>query len=460
MIDELELVKQARPEVPAPSEDARDSARRALDHAITDRAQRRRRPLRSPARLGALVPVLGALVAIGVAAVFLSLHGPKPSRPTSRGGSVLAFRVEPASRLPGAGRAALNGALAVIRERVHEALPDATVSRSGDALIVQGADVSVLRLLDLFPPQQRLLFYDWEANALMQLDGHTVTVASQLGSENRTAEAISQGSGSAAGPGGPGAGSMGLYRAVQLAARQPYSASNNNSRAGPEYFLFGKAGTAACAAAARYYHVTPVVGPRCYLGGPAQSITDLSLPPGVNAGEPGTHTFVIQRGTVVLQATSPNFGHAPAWSDPGAQFYVLRDRPALLGDDVINPRQSTGPSGQADVELGFTTRGGRQFQQLTAEVARRGAIVSGLGLTLNQHFAVALGTQLITVPSIDFRQYPDGIQGNSGAEITAGFTISSARLLAAELRPGFLDGVTIKVTGVKSSGLHRTASTG
>jgi SecD/SecF fusion protein len=54
--------------------------------------------------------------------------------------------------------------------------------------------------------------------------------------------------------------------------------------------------------------------------------------------------------------------------------------------------------------------------------------------TLDQHFAVALDQQLITVPIIDFKIYPDGITGGGGADITGGFTIQSARALATLLR--------------------------
>src|SRR5205085_9054474 len=61
----------------------------------------------------------------------------------------------------------------------------------------------------------------------------------------------------------------------------------------------------------------------------------------------------------------------------------------------------------------------------------------GLGQQLNQHFAVALDNKLIEVPQIDFKQYPDGIQGG-GADITGGFTIQSAQDLATQLRLGAL----------------------
>jgi SecD/SecF fusion protein len=148
--------------------------------------------------------------------------------------------------------------------------------------------------------------------------------------------------------------------------------------------------------------------------------------------------MVVQQGTVVLQAVPANFSHEPGWSDPAAQFYALKDHVALFGNDITNPQQSTDQAGAPDVAFGFTGRGGNEFQTVTAQIAHRGDLVSGLGQTLVQHFAVALDTQLITVPSIDFKTYPDGIQGNNGAEITGGFTITSAQNLATQLRLGAL----------------------
>jgi preprotein translocase subunit SecD len=75
---------------------------------------------------------------------------------------------------------------------------------------------------------------------------------------------------------------------------------------------------------------------------------------------------------------------------------------------------------------------------VTADIAHRGNLVSGLGQVLNQHFAVALDAQLITVPYVDFKTYPDGIPGNNGADITGGFTPASARDLATQLNLGAL----------------------
>jgi preprotein translocase subunit SecD len=55
---------------------------------------------------------------------------------------------------------------------------------------------------------------------------------------------------------------------------------------------------------------------------------------------------------------------------------------------------------------------------------------------LDQHFAVALDTQQVTVPSIDSKFYPDGITGGNGADISGTFTTLTARQTAALLRDG------------------------
>ena len=121
----------------------------------------------------------------------------------------------------------------------------------------------------------------------------------------------------------------------------------------------------------------------------------------------------------MLQAIPQNFSKPTPIGDPSAQFFVLKDNAALRGSDITNPQQSTDPNTrQPDVTFGFSNEGKSEFQNVTANIAHRGDLVSGLGQTLNQHFAVALDNQLITVPFIDFKQYPDGINGDNGADIS------------------------------------------
>ena len=80
-----------------------------------------------------------------------------------------------------------------------------------------------------------------------------------------------------AAPGTPGSGSMGLYQAVQLASKQKGWSSSANSRTGPQYWMFGAPGSAACAAAARAQGTTPVAGQHCLLSGPENNVNDLRV---------------------------------------------------------------------------------------------------------------------------------------------------------------------------------------
>ncbi|MGH2883672.1 MAG: hypothetical protein ACRDPA_13405 [Solirubrobacteraceae bacterium] len=65
------------------------------------------------------------------------------------------------------------------------------------------------------------------------------------------------------------------------------------------------------------------------------------------------------------------------------------------------------------------------------------ALDNAHGSRRNQHFAVALDGQLIAVPYIDYRTYPDGVTAY-GADLSSGLRAPSARSLAAALRLGAL----------------------
>ena len=287
----------------------------------------------------------------------------------------------------------------------------------------------------------RLKFYDWEANALLP-NGNAV--ASQLHTQDPTAVRMSQGDGGAP-PGEPGAGSVSLYQAVVLAAKQPYEPSADNSRTTSQYFLFGTPGSAACATAARDAGAVTTPAAHCLLSGPADTLQDLysGLPTDVSASQ--GQLLTIKRGTVVLQADSPSAAPQSQLSNPNAQFYVLHDHAALLGSQITNPRASTDATGNPAVSFAFTTTGAQQFKAVTKRIAARGQLVSSDAYPILQHFAVALDNQILTVPSIDFKQYPDGIDGAHGADVVGDLTAQTAKTLAIILRYGPLP-VTVKAT--------------
>jgi hypothetical protein len=388
-------------------------------------------------------------VVVVVVAVFV-IAGGSGSKPTTAPASghgltvvLTASALDPGTPLS----PATNRAVTILHERLGSVFPGVKVSRAGDNVVVtvpKAGAGSRGQILALAVPGQ-LGFYDWEADAITP---NGKTVASQLHAQDPTALELSQGSGSTSGaPGEQGAGGMPLHQAVKLASTMPARSRPGMSRRGPEWFLFGAPGSGACATAARDQHRAPAAGAWCLLSGPVQDQSQLiaGLPAGVTRSE--AQELTVPPGWVVLQAADPRTYRAADFGDPSAQFFVLKDAPALSGDGITRPQGSRAvATGQPDIVFGFTTEGGAAFQEFTRVVAERGDLVSGIGQQLNQHFAVALDDHLVTVPFIGFKQYPDGIEPGNGADIVGGFTVESARDLATILRYGVLP-VRLTVTG-------------
>jgi SecD/SecF fusion protein len=354
-----------------------------------------------------------------------------------KGGVELVYQGQPTPQTPVVSQDALKRAVDIMRQRVDQlGVAEPQIQTSGGNQIYVGLpDVKdTARAEKQVGTTARLEFYDWEANALTP---NGKTVAGQLQTQAPAAVQISRGAGG--GPGEPGSGSTSLYDAAKLASKQRPQAAPDNARNGYEYYMFGAPASRACLLAARQQGKAPAPGIHCLLSGPDENRQDLlsGLPAGVSASQ--GQVLAVPPGTVVLQAADVSAAHQTSFADPAAQFYVLKDHVALFGNDISNPQQSTDPdTGSPDVTFSFTGHGKNAFQRVTAAIARRGNLVSGLGNTLDQHFAVALDNKLITVPSIDFKKYPDGIPGDNGADITGGFTIQSAQDLATQLRLGAL----------------------
>ncbi len=362
-----------------------------------------------------------------------------------KGGVQLVYQAKPTPQSK-VNQTSLNRAVDIMRQRVDQlGVSQPEIQTSGGSQITVGLPnvTNVQRAENEVGTTSRLFFYDWEANALTP---NGKPVAGQLNAQEPNAVTISQGG--AGGPGLPGGGGVPLYQAVKLASQQPVVPTNGPlrlSRTGPLYYVFGAPGSSACATVARLNHTTPVQGQHCLLAGPDSSQSSLAsdLPSGVSISQ--GQTLAVPQGTVVLQAANPSASNQIKADSPTAQFYVLKDNLALTGADITNPQASTDQSGSPDVTFGFNSFGAKQFQKVTAAIAHRGQVASPVGAANKQvqHFAVALGggglnTQLISVPSIDFQTYPDGITGGSGADITGGFTSQTASDLANLLRLGAL----------------------
>ncbi|HEY5319065.1 MAG TPA: hypothetical protein VIJ20_13840, partial [Solirubrobacteraceae bacterium] len=363
-----------------------------------------------------------------------------------KGGVELIYQGEPSAQVPKVTPGALSQAVNIMRTRVDQlGVTEPEIQTTGGNQITVGLpDISDLqRAQNQVGTTAQLYFYDWEKNALITSGPDAgKPVASQLQTQESTAVQISQGT-QALPPGSPGMGSVPLYQAVVLAHKQPTAPiTKTESHLGPVYYLFGTAGSAACKFAAQSQHTTPVVGQHCLLAGPETSIQyikeDLTSAFGNKVTLAQGQLLTVPRGTVVLQAVDNNASKQTPITSPQAQFYVLQDNYALQGTDITSPSQSTDQSGNPDVQFSFTSTGQKEFSNVTDQIAKRGFTASPPGQTYNQHFAVALDGKLITVPSIDYNQYPDGISGSNGADITGGFTATSAQDLATLLQDGAL----------------------
>jgi SecD/SecF fusion protein len=153
----------------------------------------------------------------------------------------------------------------------------------------------------------------------------------------------------------------------------------------------------------------------------------------------------INPGTVLVRARAVESASGKVTLKSPNSWYVIKDDPVLTGADVKNPQQSfdegAGGTGAPNVTFSFTGQGKNVFERVTKEIAHRGqeAQLPGVGQeAAQQHFAVVLDEQLITTPSIDYTKYPEGIDASNGSQISGGFTVSSARELAAVLGSGSL----------------------
>ncbi len=165
---------------------------------------------------------------------------------------------------------------------------------------------------------------------------------------------------------------------------------------------------------------------------------------------------------------------------PGVTYYYLFKH--HVGPNVKNPVPEMGggdlkldgtqadlapDTGEPEVLMAFTGKGGGKFHEITREIAREGRIrAAQLPAGTNQqaafgHFAIVLDNQIKSFPYIDFNSTPDGISGSGGARITGIGSIGEAKDLALVLQTGALpvkfrivDQTTVSATLGKDS-LHQ-----
>jgi SecD/SecF fusion protein len=296
----------------------------------------------------------------------------------------------------------LQRALDIMRDRVDAfGVSEPELARTGKDQIevnLPGVD-NAQRAADQVGSTAQLFFYDWEKNVLDESCKPNPTEI------NGGQQPVS-----------------GLYNAVKRAAKCEIAVpKNSQAAAGPRFYAFDK------------------ISKKPFNNGLPDESRAASLEGLSPAQKARAEVLSVKPGVLVLRDEKAN-AKAPA---PDS-FWIIRDDPGLSGTDIRNPEQNFDQraGNEPIVTFDFTAKGRKAFQKITSEVARRGADnanpLNPDPIASSHHFAIALDNELVSIPFINYRENPDGIDGRTGAQISGGFTITSAQDLAKVLKTGAL----------------------
>jgi SecD/SecF fusion protein len=359
-----------------------------------------------------------------------------------RGGVQLTYKARPTAQSK-VDSESISRAINIMRNRVDKlGVAQPEIQRSGEEeILVALPDVSnQKRAQDEVGKTAQLYFYDWEPNVIGPSGKPAPTEGTVTGDET------------ASGAGGIDAG-LPEYKAVLRAAQRPPILRAKSTTWGPGCTPEQKHG---CIYGSWYLLDT---SHEKVLRGPEETRANLFSEYKVPAGVK-TKVVRVNPGTVLVQAHPVENASGKVTKRSPNSWYVLNDEPVLTGSDITHPQQGfdegAGGNGQPNVNFGFTGQGKKTFEEITKKIAHRGQEAQLPGVPKEstlQHFAVVLDGQLITVPSIDYTRYPEGIDASNGSEISGGFTITSAQELAEELQSGALP---VKLNLISSSQVSAT----
>ena len=347
--------------------------------AAREQAGQRHRPRVRPRRVAVAFAAAAVLVVAVVAAVSIELPTDETPVAPVPAEAALAYRVMP---VPGTdANAAAEASADVLRDRIAAAgIRGATVTVDGDRVGVDVDGAARGQVAALAVPG-KLEIYDWEASV--------------LGRDGRPAPADD---GTTGGQDAGRGAAVSEYEAVRRAAKADRTAGP------PAYWLVDTA-------------------QRLVLDGPAWSRDALA-----GRGD----VLEVPGGVRVVRAEG-----VPAAAD---RWYALADGAALGNADVADARAGVDPAtGEPIVTFDLTTRGQSAFSAVTREIARRGQATAVPGedpMRAAQHLAIVLDDQIASVPFINYREAPDGIDGKGGAQIQGGLTSQRTRQIATILDSG------------------------
>ena len=150
----------------------------------------------------------------------------------------------------------------------------------------------------------------------------------------------------------------------------------------------------------------------------------------------GDQILTVPEGILIVrqEKSSPDAPDPDAW-------WVITDDPVLGGQEIRNPEQNFDQQNDPIVTMEFTKKGRKAFADTTRGIAERGAdnaLPGSSPIDSSHHFAIVLDNELISTPYINFQENPDGIDGETGAQISGGFNIQTAQDLAKFLKIGAL----------------------
>jgi SecD/SecF fusion protein len=337
-----------------------------------------------------------------------------------QGGTELIFQARPTPQNPTIDGSDIDRAIEIIRKRTDAfGVSEPEISRVGsDSIRVGLPDVSnATTASEQVGQTAQLYFYDWEPNVIPNPAKTNVP---------RSESSFGR-----------------LYDAVLLASKQqPNCFENKCTTAGPRYYLFNSQ-------------------THQWIAGPTDTQKDLfSELPGQKQ-PPNSLILTVPQGTVVVEKEGLNGNPAPDNpNDPTAEWFVIRDRPALSGTDITDPKPNFDQFNQPIVTFNFTDTGRQEFSDVTKTIAQRGLQNAPPGVAGNVdvasqysgHFAIVLDQQIKSRPIINFVENPNGIDGRTGAEIN-GLTQDESQNLAKILQFGALP---VDLTQISSSTVSAT----
>jgi SecD/SecF fusion protein len=350
-----------------------------------------------------------------------------------RGGIELVYQGKPTPQAPEVTPQAIDDSIETIRKRTDAlGVSEPEIQRSGPDQIsiglpdVQNAD----RAVEQVGTTAQLQFYDWEENVLP----------------------------ASRDPDSPFTGTNAQYEAAEVAARQkpraeatdvPPSGAAGRSReywdgkndtANEKFYLFGpdkqliQGPDETCKDLLADYDKEPG-GTTRY----ARNTACASALEELGGGGPpaGSRVIEVPKGIAIVEGE-----RAEGQPERLKRLFVIEDDSELSGDEVRNPEQNLDESQQPIVTMEFTDTGRAAFARVTKRLAERGSkVILPPGTPPDgafQRFAITLDDQIVSLATIDFREFPEGLDGRGGVSIEGVGTLEDAQDLAENLRIGAL----------------------